>query len=51
MNKRLKRFVETTVPMVIGYGLVIVVATGYVGIHWGILGIVIFASIDVIMVR
>ena len=51
MNKHQKRFIETTLPMVIGYGLVVISLTALFGFGWGILGIMVFTAIDVMMVR
>ena len=51
MNKHLKRFIETTLPMVIGYGLVVSVTTHFVGFYWSLIAIIIFAIIDAMMVR
>ena len=49
MNKRFKRFIETTLPMIVGFGLVQVIVTHYVGIEIGIIGIIIFAIVDVVL--
>ena len=49
MNKRQKRFMETTLPMVISYGLVVISITALFGFWWGILGIMLFTAIDVFM--
>ena len=51
MDKRLKRFLETTLPMIIGYGLVLIISTAVLGIGWGLLGILIFSVIDVLMIE
>ncbi len=51
INPKLKRFIETTIPMVIGYGLVVWVTTYYVGLFWGLMSIVVFAIVDVLTPR
>ncbi|KKL17992.1 hypothetical protein LCGC14_2480010 [marine sediment metagenome] len=49
MNFRLKRFIETTLPMVVGYGMVITAITTLWGIHIGLLGIILFSIVDIVM--
>lgn len=51
MNYRLKRFTETTIPLIIGFGLVTVAATGLYGYVGGLLSIVFFAMVDVVMLK
>lgn len=51
MNKRQKRFIETTIPSVIGYGFVIAALTALLGFGWGMLGIMVFTAGDIFMVR
>lgn len=50
MNFRLKRFIETTSPMIIGYGLVIASVTLLLGIWYGLVGIIIFSIVDVVVI-
>lgn len=50
MNKRMKRFLETTLPIVILYGLVLVAVTHYVGKEMGIIGVITFAIVDLVFV-
>ncbi len=51
MNKYQRRFIETTLPMVIGYGMAVVSITALFGFGYGIFGIMLFTAIDVIMVK
>ena len=49
MNFRLRRFIETTLPMIIGFGLSVVVVTKLFGFGWGIICIIIFSIVDITM--
>jgi len=51
MNYKLKRFIETTIPVVILYGLVVLILTYNIGIEWGFLAIGVFAIVDIILCR
>ena len=51
MNKHQRRFIETTLPMVIGYGMVVVSVTDLFGFGYGIVVIMLFTAIDVIMIK
>ena len=51
MKERLKRFIETTIPMFILYGLTVLILTYKIGFEWGLMAIGIFAIIDVIMAK
>ncbi len=42
-----QRFIETTLPMIVGYGMAVVSVTALFGFGWGILGMIIFAIVDV----
>lgn len=50
MNYRKKRFIETTIPIVIGYGLIVLVTT-LLDVRYGLMAILIFAVIDPVMSR
>ena len=51
MNYRLRRFIETTLPMVILYGITIVVSTKLLGPNYGLLGVLVFTILDVILTK
>ena len=51
INPKIKRLIETTLPMVIGYGLVVLVATYFGDLIFGLIAIIIFSIIDVLMTR
>ena len=51
MNFRLRRFLETTSPMIIGYGIVIALTTKYFGINIAITSILIFSMVDIVMLK
>ena len=51
MNPKLRRLIETTIPMVIGYGLAVSSITALMGFRWGFVGIIVFAIVDVLMIR
>ena len=51
MNIKLKRFIETTIPMVIGYGLVVLIVTYNIGLWLGFVAIGTFVIVDVIMTK
>lgn len=50
MNFRTKRFIETTLPMIILFGIMVCAAT-WVNIWFGLIAILLFAGVDVIMLR
>lgn len=51
MNHRLKRFVETTFPLIVLYGLTVLILTYKIGIEWGFLVIGTFTIVDIVMQR
>ncbi len=51
MHNKLLRFFETTLPMVIGFGTVVVTIAILEGFWWGIAGVMLFAIVDVLMTR
>ena len=51
MNCKLKRFIETTIPLIIMYGLVVLITTFYLGLRWGFLAIALFAIVDVVTIK
>jgi len=50
MNKRLKKLLETTLPKIISFGLIETVVTHYIGWEMGILGVMVFAIVDLIFI-
>ena len=48
MKHKLKRFIETTFPVFILYGLAVLILTYKIGFKWGLLAIIIFSIIDII---
>jgi len=51
MNFRLRRFIETTFPMIIAYGLTLVIITNVFGFKWGLVVIGMYSIVDVVMLR
>lgn len=49
MNYKLRRFFETTLPMILLFGLLIVFVTNYLGIGIGIIGVIVYTITDVLM--
>lgn len=49
MNFRLKRFLETTLPIIVLHGFVVAIITSVFGLYVGILPIVIYAIVDITM--
>ena len=50
MNKYQKRFLETTLPMIICYGTIVLVLTNLFGFKWGVVGIGVFTVWDIFTV-
>ena len=51
MNYKLKRFIETTIPLIILYGLTVLILTYKLGLGWGFLAIGVFTIVDVILAK
>lgn len=51
MNKKLKRFIEVTFPMIILYGFVVLIVTYKIGFEWGLIAIGIWTIVDVLMTK
>ncbi len=49
MNKKTKRFIETTLPMIILYGGANIIMSKFIGVWAGILSILFYAIVDVLM--
>lgn len=51
MNKRLKRFLETTLPLITGYGLITIALTLTFGWIGGLMSVLIFSVVDVVFIN
>lgn len=51
MTKRFQRFIESTLPNIIGFGMVTVALTSLFGLLWGVISVVVFAIVDIIWVE
>ena len=51
MNYKLRRFIETTLPMITLFGIVVVLMTKFVGVIFGLWAVTIFTIIDVVMTK
>lgn len=51
MNNRQRRMVEVTLPIIIGYGAVVMTVTTLLGFGYGLLSISLLAMLDIALVK